>query len=83
LNCWRNLRGIVAFLRAIAPERATAQKEESVEGAYIHTALQIFSSHHAKRLQGKWAPNAKLFQGSVVPMPSFSKECLGGFDGFQ
>jgi hypothetical protein len=26
---------------------------------------------------------AKLFQGSVVPMPSFSKECLGGFEVFQ
>jgi hypothetical protein len=27
--------------------------------------------------------NAKHFQISVVPMPSFSKECLGGFVGFQ
>jgi hypothetical protein len=26
---------------------------------------------------------AKLFQRSVVPMPSFSKQCLGGFVGFQ
>jgi hypothetical protein len=26
---------------------------------------------------------AKLFQRSVVPMPSFSKECLGDFVGFQ
>jgi hypothetical protein len=26
---------------------------------------------------------AKLFQRSVVPMPSFSKECLGGFMRFQ
>jgi hypothetical protein len=27
--------------------------------------------------------NANHFQISVVPMPSFSKECLGGFEGFQ
>jgi hypothetical protein len=27
--------------------------------------------------------NAKHFQISVVPMPSFSKESLGGFEGFQ
>jgi hypothetical protein len=26
---------------------------------------------------------AKHFQGSAVPMPSFSKEKLGGFVGFQ
>jgi hypothetical protein len=26
---------------------------------------------------------AKYFEGSVVPMPSFSKECLGGFVEFQ
>ena len=29
------------------------------------------------------APNAKYFQISVVPMPSFSKQRLGGFVGFQ
>jgi hypothetical protein len=27
--------------------------------------------------------NAKLFQISVVPMPSFSKESFGGFVEFQ
>jgi hypothetical protein len=27
--------------------------------------------------------NAKHFQISVVPMPSFSKDCFGGFVGFQ
>jgi hypothetical protein len=37
------------------------------------------------RRSGPRAPRffAKLFQRSVVPMPSFSKECLGGFVGFQ
>jgi hypothetical protein len=36
-----------------------------------------------KRLQIFEAPNAKHFQISVVPMPSISKDCCGGFVGFQ
>jgi hypothetical protein len=40
-------------------------------------------SHSHPRLQATPSFLSKLFQGSVVPMPSFSKQCLGGFVGFQ
>jgi hypothetical protein len=49
------------------------------------TSLRFSRDDEDGRPVGRSPPNifAKLFQISVVPIPSFSKDSLGGFVGFQ